>query len=178
VGGGVTLQDLGSIGEFVAAMATLATLGYLALQIRSNTRESQAASRNSVSQSFINLLAHVSLDAETSKIVRRGLFDPQSLDADDTFRFDLFIGALLTNIEDAFSQRRRNILTDEDWEKWMVLLKQYMAQPGVQASWSRTAESFNPAFRQYVEDLEPNEIYSYAFGDQPATPKAVEPDAT
>ena len=93
----VTLQDLGNIGEFVAAMATLATLGYLALQIRANTRESQAASRSSVSQSFIDLLTHLSLDAETSKIVRRGLLDPQSLDADDTFRFDLVVGALLTN---------------------------------------------------------------------------------
>ena len=172
----MTLQDLGSIGEFVAAMATLATLGYLALQIRANTRESQAASRSSVSQSFIDLLTHLSLDAETSKIVRRGLLDPQSLDADDTFRFDLVVGALLTNFEDAFAQRRRNILTDEDWEKWKILIKQYMAQPGVQASWSRSAESFNPEFRRYVEGLEPNEIYSYAFGEQPAAQQSVEPD--
>ena len=33
----VTIQDLGSIGEFVAAIATVATLVYLAIQIRSNT---------------------------------------------------------------------------------------------------------------------------------------------
>ena len=171
----MTLEDLGNIGEFVAALATLATLGYLAFQIRANTRESQAASRSSVSQSFIDLLTHVSLDAETSKIARRGFFDPQSLGADDTFRFDLIIAALLTNFEDAFAQRRRNILTDEDWEKWEVVIKQYMAQPGVQAFWSRSAESFNPAFRRYVEDLEPNEIYSYAFGEQPVAQQAVEP---
>jgi hypothetical protein len=34
----MTLQDLGSIGEFVAAVATVATLAYLALQIRYNTK--------------------------------------------------------------------------------------------------------------------------------------------
>ena len=66
----MTLQDLGSIGEFVAAIATLATLVYLALQIRQNTREAQAASRNSVSQSFIDLLIHISRDSETTKLVR------------------------------------------------------------------------------------------------------------
>jgi hypothetical protein len=33
----MTIQDLGSIGELVAAIATVATLVYLALQIRQNT---------------------------------------------------------------------------------------------------------------------------------------------
>ena len=170
----VTLQDLGNIGEFIAAMATLVTLGYLAVQIRSNTRESQAASRNSVSQSFIDLLTHVSLDSEVSKLTRRGFFDPGSLDADDTFRFDLLIAALFTNLEDAFAQRRRNALADEDWEKWTILIKQYMAQPGVQASWSRSADSFSPAFRRYVENLGSDEIYNYALSEEPAAQHADE----
>ncbi len=39
----MTIQDLGSIGELVAAIATLATLGYLAVQIRQNTRSMRAA---------------------------------------------------------------------------------------------------------------------------------------
>ena len=33
----MTIQDLGSIGELVAALATVATLAYLAIQIRQNT---------------------------------------------------------------------------------------------------------------------------------------------
>ena len=33
----MTIQDLGSIGELVAAIATIATLVYLAIQIRQNT---------------------------------------------------------------------------------------------------------------------------------------------
>jgi hypothetical protein len=83
----VTLQDLGSLGEFVAAIATLATLIYLALQIRQNTRESQAASRNLVSQSFVDFCFHVSGDLEITKLTRRGLIDPESLDDDETLRF-------------------------------------------------------------------------------------------
>ncbi len=34
----MTIQDLGSLGELIAAVATVATLVYLALQIRQNTR--------------------------------------------------------------------------------------------------------------------------------------------
>ena len=172
----MTLQDLGNVGEFVAAIATLVTLAYLALQIRQNTREAQAASRSSVSHSFADLLVDVSRDSETSKICRRGMFDPESLDADDTFRFDLVIHALYQNFETAFAQRSRDALTEEDWVKWEVILKQYNAQPGVQAFWSRSAEAFNPSFRRYVESLGSHEIYSYRFDEQPAAQPAVEPD--
>lgn len=38
----MTIQDLGSIGEFVAAIATVATLIYLSVQIRSSNRLARA----------------------------------------------------------------------------------------------------------------------------------------
>ena len=34
----MTLQDLGNLGEFVGALVLIASLGYVALQIRQNTR--------------------------------------------------------------------------------------------------------------------------------------------
>ena len=37
----VTIQDLGSLGELIAAVATIVTLAYLAVQIRSNTIRSE-----------------------------------------------------------------------------------------------------------------------------------------
>jgi len=104
------------------------------------------------------------------------MLDPGSLDADETFRFDMVLHALFQNFETAFAQRSRNALTEEDWAKWSVHLKQYNAQPGVQAFWSRSAEAFNPAFRRYVESLGSREIYSYTFVEQPAAQQAVEPD--
>ncbi len=55
----MTIQDLGSAGEFVAAIATVATLIYLAIQIRASNRLARAeASRvpnsdlNSLNSSF------------------------------------------------------------------------------------------------------------------------------
>ena len=44
----MSIQDLGAIGELLAAVATLATLIYLALQIKQNTRSVQ----NSVADSL------------------------------------------------------------------------------------------------------------------------------
>ena len=80
----------------------------------------------------------------------------------------MVITSLFQNFETAFAQRTSSALTDEDWAKWAVLIKQYMAQPGAKAFWTRSAEAFNPSFRRYVEDLGSQEIYSYAFGEPPA----------
>ena len=160
----MTIQDLGSIGEFVAAIATILTLIYLALQIRHNTLESQATSRNAVSKSFIDLLHHVSRDAEIASFTRRGIVEPESLNDDETFRFDCLAMAIFQNFEVAYTQWQRGVLTEDDWEKWVVLIKQYMAQPGFQQHWSRGAFAYNQAFRRYVEQLGPEEIYKYTYG--------------
>ena len=34
----MSFEDLGNLGELVAAIATVATLGYLALQLKQNTK--------------------------------------------------------------------------------------------------------------------------------------------
>ena len=39
----LTLEDIGNLGDFIAAIATIATLAYLAFQIRLNTKSNQAS---------------------------------------------------------------------------------------------------------------------------------------
>ena len=47
----MTIQDLGSIGELIAAIATVATLIYLAVQIRANTTALRIEARRAESLS-------------------------------------------------------------------------------------------------------------------------------
>jgi hypothetical protein len=44
----LTLQDLGSLGELIGGIAVVASLIYLALQIRQNTRSTHASMAQSV----------------------------------------------------------------------------------------------------------------------------------
>ena len=53
----MTLQDFGSIGSFVAAVATLATLIYLAIQIRQNSEAVKSAAAQSVLDATNRLLS-------------------------------------------------------------------------------------------------------------------------
>ena len=50
----MTFQDLGNIGELIAAIATLLTLGYLAIQLKQNTKalRSQTFQQSSMDMSL------------------------------------------------------------------------------------------------------------------------------
>ena len=48
----MNIQDLGSIGELIAAAAIIATLIYLARQVRANTKITQTASRVEITRDY------------------------------------------------------------------------------------------------------------------------------
>ncbi len=48
----MTIMELGAIGEFVGAIAVVATLAYLAVQIRQNTRAMEEAERLALAQTY------------------------------------------------------------------------------------------------------------------------------
>ena len=79
----MTLEDLGNIGEFVAAIAVVISLIYLAVQIRQNTRSVRASSYHAVVTNLSNLAADIGRNAPVMKLVRRDQV------ADGPERFDL-----------------------------------------------------------------------------------------
>ena len=55
----MSIQDLGSIGELIAALATVATLAYLAVQIRQNTRALRGAAHETATSRVYQYLLTV-----------------------------------------------------------------------------------------------------------------------
>ena len=80
----MSIQELGSLGEFLAAIATLATLIYLALQIRNNTSVARAEAVREFTTSWNDLLSSMFDDKESSIVMRKGFMgDTESMDDDD-----------------------------------------------------------------------------------------------
>ena len=59
-----TLQDLGSLGEFVGALGVVISLIYLARQMRLNTTSIRAASFNAMTENSIRILEHSFRDGD------------------------------------------------------------------------------------------------------------------
>jgi len=77
----MNMQDLGAIGELLAALATLITLIYLALQIRQNSISLQESTSASMNQGWSSINTRISSDPQFASIFIRGRADLDDLDA-------------------------------------------------------------------------------------------------
>src|SRR5262245_49020286 len=126
----MNIQDLGSIGELVAAIATVATLVYLAVQIRSNTNAVRLAAAQSVHEAFATWYRLVAVDASLTKIVTTGLRDYSILSEVDRARFIATYMAFLLCSQDAFIKWREGSLAAELWVGWEFVMMNLVNAPG------------------------------------------------
>ena len=68
-GSSVTLNELGSLGEFISGIAVVVTLIYLAAQIRHNTRAVRSSMHHAMIDSTLRIAESVSDNADVGRIV-------------------------------------------------------------------------------------------------------------
>ena len=68
----MSIQDLGSVGELVGAVAVVLSLLYLATQIRQNTQATRASSYEDVAQGVRAFMALIAQDEGLAQIYLRG----------------------------------------------------------------------------------------------------------
>ena len=147
----MTIQDLGSIGELIAAVATVATLAYLALQIRQNTRAIQGSALRE-SQALLSE-AHFPMlnNPELGSLFERGLNDPDSLSETEADAFDLALYTVIATFQALYFQQQQSLLDTEIFDQQTRALIGYFRRPGGVKWWRATAAEFSPSFRNFIE---------------------------
>ena len=145
----MTIQDLGSLGELIAAVATVATLGYLAMQIRQYAKSTQAGAVQSSTDTDAPMLAIIQ-DPELTKIYLSGLSDYGSLDPVERARFGYTLGLMFGGIARHYENVTLGIVTEgyiRD-RSWGIL--RLLETPGGSEFWHARSSSFPPEFREFV----------------------------
>ncbi len=143
----MTISELGSLGELLAAIATLLTLIYLALQIRQTTRSLELNRTKVVQDDADRWRSYLIENKEIAALYRRGMTDSESLDSDDRLRFRMLMDQLLYGWQTQyFSQADAYTATREFWP-------QTLQSPGGGLHWQRSRQRFEPEFVNYIESL-------------------------
>lgn len=148
----MTIQDLGSIGEIVGAIATVASLIYLAVQIRANTQTARSAAAQSVHEAFATWYRMLAADADLSQIAVNGLRDYEALSESERARFVATFMAFLSCSQDAFIKWREGSLSLELWSGWELVMMNLLIPPGGRAFWQERGYLFGKEFGDYVEN--------------------------
>ena len=148
----MTIQELGSLGELIAAIATVATLIYLALQIRANTSALRVDARRAewgATGDFSNPIIN---NPDVARIFNAGLADPAALSPEEATRFTFLMGRIFASESMFFEEVGSGFATKEALVRRKVTLSRFLLTPGGRWFWERFASDFPPEFRSYVSD--------------------------
>jgi len=126
----VTIQDLGSIGELIAAMATVLTLAYLAMQIRQNTTMARAAGASSYAESLDTVPAILAQDPEARRVYFQGLKDYQSLAGDEMLQFELLLMLYSNGLTRTFQLNNQGAVAPDVWDHTLRQIDWLVTQAG------------------------------------------------
>ncbi len=147
----MTLQDLGSIGELVGAIATVGTLLYLAIQIRANTRTVRADARRSHFIAESTSYASIVENHDVAKMFQAGLADPKSLDAPDRLRFMFLLSPFVAHAQLEFLEHQEGLRDSVMFERNFNTRLQFLRTPGGRKFWDQQRQMYDQTFGASVD---------------------------
>jgi len=136
------LQALGNIGEFVGAIGVIATLLYLARQIREARTVAQAQNLREVVDGFRQLTFLTVSDAELARIVRVGYHNVEALTRIEMGRFSGYIGQLVLHFLECKTAHDENLMDPEVYERWRTYTAMVLNLPGTAVVWETLQRLF------------------------------------
>lgn len=148
----MTIGELGALGEFAGAILLFASLVYVAIQIRQNSRNIQSQSINSQAdqlQKFAALQAIPEVAAALTKMYRS---DRPKLDFEDAALIEAYY---LSGLSIAQAQYRHNVLgLSSDWDQYERLVASFFATDHVRDWWKGMGcQFFDPDFAAAVDGI-------------------------
>ena len=151
----MTLETLSAIAQLVAALGVVASLFYLAVQIRQNTRSQRSIVVDSLTQSLINLLGPQASDPDLTRAFASATEDWYGAAEADRLRAVTVLFTLFKLFENAWFQKRQGTLDAQQWEGWDAYMRMYFHLPGVKTWWQLRRAAFAHGFRNYIETSRP-----------------------
>jgi hypothetical protein len=148
----MTLSDLASLGSFVSGFAVLASLIYLALQVRQTERNQQISIRHSRASRIVEFEVALA-DPAVADAWLRGSGNPQEITQTELSQFIHLCRALLFHFEDSFYQREEGLLNDDAFETVVAGTRLMARNPGWRAAWKIARPNFGGRFREFMDGV-------------------------
>ena len=149
----MSLEDLGNIGEFVAAVGVIVSLIYLGVQIRQNTRSVRTASYQSWFDSYSNFSNTILANPELDALFHHGATDPDSLTPEERRHFDGISRRAFRLWENLYHHRLQGTIDADLYSTWRETFSRAAQAPGAKLYWGEEQGVFSEAFREEAEKL-------------------------
>lgn len=155
----MTIQDWGAIGEIIGAIAVVASLIYLAIQIRQNTRQiadsadaTRLAAFERNVEASIRIRELLSRDEALAELFLAGREDYEALSRVDRFRFDQLLRLLFSSMQVSYVRRIAVDGNARDIDGLRMQIDALVRAPGVRDWLNRSDTDWRADFAALVDD--------------------------
>lgn len=142
---------VGALAELAGAAAVVASIGYLALQVRQNSRFSKAASQQVfISQSAGRLRALVD-EPQNLRIARSALEGFHALAPDDQAVAHALFNEWITHFEQAYYLHSAGLLPDSVFDTSRAIALSLLSSPGGSQYWEVGKALVGPEVRRHLD---------------------------
>lgn len=145
-------EAIATLAELIGAIGVIASLVYLAIQIRDNTRSSRIQQRQESTRQFVDFMDILLLNPDLAEIHDRGRDHPEELDATEIGRFRRLVLRGFWYFSAQFHQYTTGALGEDEWSESARIIRNYLTHTGVQDWWHDGGRSYvSPSFANYVD---------------------------
>jgi hypothetical protein len=143
---------IGAIGEVVGAVAVVATIGYLALQIRQNTHELRASSFRDVFIAYSNARRSTLENPDVSELHFKALQQPDEMTGAETYRLEQLYTELTWATYQLNAAIAEGFMESRLWEPSKGFLTGHLKSEAGRSWWARSRAMFDENFAEEITE--------------------------
>ena len=145
------LQALANLGEFISGLVVIASLAYVAVQVRQNPQSLRTENYARALDRVSAMQSQMSRDGQFSTLFSKGVVDPSTLSRQERIQFTWWAYEAFGAFEFMFHQAQSHAIPDEVWERWSATTAWWLSFPGIRALWAAKPAPFSASFSAFVD---------------------------
>ncbi len=148
----MSLEDIFYVSQSLAALAVIASILYLARQVRQADRVQRASMQQGrADRASYNAMALA--NPELASVFRKGAAGDPNLTREEFTQWMQMCRAAFLSGEDSFLQHEAGMISDAAFDSYVEGVKFYFAMPGMRAAWTVSEGQFGPGFRAFGREM-------------------------
>lgn len=149
----MTLSDLANLGTFISAVVVMASLIFVGVQLKQNTRAVRAAASQAHITNWQATLAPIINNEDVARIWARGLAGMANLTDEERVRFIVLFSGIFRYVESSREQWLHGQLEESHWINLERTHTAIANQPGCRDYWAIRRDRYAADFQAWYEAL-------------------------
>ncbi len=146
----MSLAELGALGDLVASFGVIATLIFLALQMRQNTKAVRLSTSHAVTAELQGMFSLLASDQGLAEILVEAGHQAH-LTGPTRVRYWTFTSNLLRMYENAYLLKGENSISEAHWSGLTRLMIDYKSMAAFPTYWEDRKHWLSETFRAYMD---------------------------